>query len=326
MIADTSPHIALVADIGGTNTRVGLARGTFVDQGPIRKFRNADHPGLEAVIRLYMHEHSITQCDRACAAVAGPVRDGIGALTNLDWTLDTETLTRATGATQASLVNDLQAQGYALAHLDADQVHSILPGHVIGNRSRLVIGVGTGFNVAPVIPVPFGAPGAVLVPAAEHGHLVLPVRTHADQALVAHLQSQSDFVSIEDILSGRGLERIYAFHALAAQSKPLPAAEIMQALAARAPLAEATQRDFLRILGTVAGDLALAHLPFDGIYLVGGVARAFGAYLTNGIFRDAFQDKGRFRDFMKSFPVFLVLDDFAALTGAASYLDLLENP
>lgn len=325
MPAATPIRHALVADIGGTNTRVGMAQGTQIDPATVRRFRNADHAGLEPVLRLYMEQQGVARCDGACVAVAGPVRDGVGSLTNLDWTLDTQTLAQATGASQAALVNDLQAQGYALAGLAPGHLQQILPGPIHGNQARLVIGVGTGFNVAPVVPVPFGAPGAVVVPAAEHGHVVLPVRSQADADLSAHLHKDRDFVSVEDVLSGRGLERIYAFHAGKTGQAPLPAADIMHALGQNDPLARATAQDFLRVLGTVAGDLALAHLPFDGLYLVGGVARAFGQYLQNGAFAAAFADKGRFADFMANFPVFLVLDDYAALSGAAAYLNLSAN-
>jgi glucokinase len=37
-------------------------------------------------------------------------------------------------------------------------------------------------------------------------------------------------------------------------------------------------------------------------------------------FREAFYDKGRFSEFMEQFPVHLVDDDYAALTGSAAHL------
>ena len=76
------------------------------------------------------------------------------------------------------------------------------------------------------------------------------------------------------------------------------------------------------LLGRVAGDLALVHLPFQGLYLIGGVARAFSPYFAKG-FTTAFRDKGRFSDFMDDFPVYIIEDDYAALEGCADHLGAL---
>jgi glucokinase len=62
------------------------------------------------------------------------------------------------------------------------------------------------------------------------------------------------------------------------------------------------------------------HLPFGGIYLCGGVARHFAPHLNRLGFEAAFNDKGRFAEFMHQFPVHLVDDDYAALTGSAAHL------
>ena len=77
---------------------------------------------------------------------------------------------------------------------------------------------------------------------------------------------------------------------------------------------------FIRILGTVAGNLALIHLPFGGVYLVGGVSRAMTPYFAANGFGDAFRDKGRFAGFMQNFAIHVVEDDYAALIGLAHHL------
>lgn len=86
------------------------------------------------------------------------------------------------------------------------------------------------------------------------------------------------------------------------------------------PAAQETGRLFVEVLGAVVGDLALMHLPFGGICLVGGMARAFAPWLEDFGFRDGFRTKGRFTDFMDQFGVQLVTDDYAALTGCAAHL------
>ena len=82
-------------------------------------------------------------------------------------------------------------------------------------------------------------------------------------------------------------------------------------------------RQFVRVLGTVAGNLALMYLPFGGIHLAGGVARRFGPWLGRMGFEEAFCAKGRFSDFMLQFPVAVINDDYSALTGCAAHLTQL---
>ena len=124
------------------------------------------------------------------------------------------------------------------------------------------------------------------------------------------------------MLSGRGVERLYAFvRAEAGNPGDLPAAEVMAALAAGDPHAQAAGRLWVRLLGAELGNLALVHLPFGGIYLIGGVARAFQPWLDHFGFAAAFRDKGRFAPFMESFAISVIEDDYAALTGCAVYLE-----
>ena len=77
-------------------------------------------------------------------------------------------------------------------------------------------------------------------------------------------------------------------------------------------------------MGAELGNLALIHLPFGGLYLIGGVARAMTPYFATLGLEAAFKDKGRFAAFMDNFQVSIVEDDFAALTGCAAYLDSLS--
>ncbi len=307
----------LVADVGGTNTRVALARGGRVETATVRRYANAGQPGLAEVIATYLAEQGGVDCAGACVAVAGPVDRGVGRLTNLDWQIDSDTLARATRAEHVAVLNDLQAQGHALGYIAPENLRQVIGGEARPDGARLVIGVGTGFNAAPV----HGTGAGRLVAPSECGHASLPVRTEADLRLLRFVETAHGFPGVEDVLSGRGLERLFAFTAAeAGQPRTRTAAEIMAGMGSD-PLAEATGRAFVRLLGTVAGDLALIHLPYGGVSLVGGVARAFAPWLGQFGFAGAFTDKGRFSGFMRAFAVDLVEDDYAALTGCALYLD-----
>ena len=314
--------VSLVADIGGTNTRVALAEGRRVLPDTIRRYRNADYPGLETVLRRYIEDEGGVDPAAASVAVAGPVRDGRATMTNLDWTIDKETVARATRAETVAILNDLQAQGHAIGHVPEDKLTPILSGAEAGpHAAKLVIGVGTGFNAAPVFETAAGR----LVTPSESGHANLPIRTEAELRLCQYVSTAHGFPAVEDVLSGRGLERVYSWlgHE-AGDPAEKSAADIMAACADGSdPRAEEAAQVFTRILGTVAGNLSLIQLPFGGVYLAGGVARAFAPYLSTFGFGDAFRDKGRFAGFMGNFSVTVVEDDYAALTGCAAHLAAL---
>ncbi|MBV0912080.1 glucokinase [Anianabacter salinae] len=309
---------ALVADIGGTNTRVALCDGPSLLTETIRRYKNADHPGLESVIRQYFADEGAVDCSGACVAAAGPVRGGVANMTNLDWTIDGSTLARATRAETVGILNDLQAQGHAIGRIAPGNIRSVVPGPDGAAGDKLVIGVGTGFNAAPVHETAAGR----YVAASEAGHANMPIRTEAELRLCQFVETAHGFPAVEDVLSGRGLERVY--HWLgheAGDPSERSSTEIMTALASGDdPRAEEAARLFTRILGTVAGNLALIHLPFGGLYLVGGMARAMAPHLDRFGFKDAFRDKGRFAGFMQNFSVDCVEDDYAALTGCAAHL------
>ncbi|GAB1363823.1 hypothetical protein MASR1M32_30590 [Rhodobacter sp.] len=82
---------ALLADIGGTNTRVALARGTTVLTETSRRFPNAEYKARGQHIAQILRDY-LSTCGEAvrgvCVAAAGPVQDGVATMTNLDWTMD----------------------------------------------------------------------------------------------------------------------------------------------------------------------------------------------------------------------------------------------
>lgn len=314
--------VAIVADIGGTNTRVALADGKVVRTDSIRRYANADYPGLEPVLEAYMAQAGLPRVDGACVAAAGPVRDGVAVMTNLDWTIDGPCLMRATGAVKTAILNDLQAQGHALGHIAPEFLRSLIAGPHQPGAAMLVVGVGTGMNAAPVHETPWGR----IVAASECGHITMPVRNAQDFRLAQFVESYGDhahgFAGVEDVLAGRGLERVHAFISHEAGTpQDLRAADIMAAIAAGDALARQTAQLYVHLLGAELGNLALIHLPFGGIYLIGGVARAMMPYMAEFGLTAAFRDKGRFGNFMDGFAVSVVEDDFAALTGCAAYLD-----
>ena len=310
------PQLSLVADIGGTNTRVALARAGVVLHDSVRRFKNADTAGLAAVLAAYLDDLVPGPLDGACVAVAGPVRDGVGQLTNLDWRIDRAELGAVTGASKLAVLNDLQAQGHAVGQVgDGDLIRLLPQPPASVQAARLVVGLGTGFNAAPI----YDTAGGRFVPPSECGHITLPRTSPALDALAETLTRDHGFAAVEEALSGRGIVAVHAH----LHGETLTSVEIINRLNAGDPAAAATAALFVEALGTVVGDLALIHLPFGGIFLVGGMARAITPWLPRLGFAEAFRAKGRFGDFMDQFGVAVVTDDYAALSGCAAHLDHL---
>ncbi len=283
----------LIADIGGTNSRLALARDGHLLRDTLRRVVNDQSPGLVAMLTDYATQHA--RPDRLILAAAGPVNDGHVRLTNRpDWACSADDLAAATGATRITLLNDLQAMGHALG----------VPG-IAGDpltRSRLVLAIGTGLNAAVAHPVG----RAAFVPPSESGYQSLPFTTEADAPILAALARDFGANTAEALLSGPGIMRAHR----------LLTGEIGTArdILATAP---ATRALALRVLGATLGSLALILLPYGGIYLAGGVGRALFAHLDSPDFRHHFTARGAYGDLMTRFALRCIDDDLAPLRGLA---------
>ncbi len=297
----------LVADVGGTNTRIAMAQGASVDESSIQSFRNKDFDSLYDVLAAF----GPSTANAVCVDLAGPVGGGVGKLTNLSWVVSEDDLRAKLNVEKALLINDMQAQGYALDQLQPNEVRTVLPGPGATDSTRLVVNVGTGFNSSPV----FHINGRPFVPENEAGHIALATPHGISPAVLNSFAAEDDFLSVEDILSGRGLARVVAKLAPSYTGEPVDIFPTFQTNPT--PELESALRVFATVMGSVTGDLALAHLPRGGIYLVGGVAVGASPFLRDLGFSEAFHAKGRFRDFMYEFSVHANLDPMAALTGCA---------
>ena len=307
-------QLCLTADLGGTNTRVALFDNEKLLENSCVTYANNEYDSFETIIKNYLDLVSESSVKFAGIAAAGPIQEKSAKMTNLSWSLSERSIASITGAEQVGIINDLQAQGYGLPSLDKSDLEPITVGSqsAKSNATRLVCGIGTGFNAAPV----YNVGHKIFVPPSEAGHSQLSLTDKNYQPVFAKIGSVGSFVSVEDILSGRGLENV----GRALTGNDETAAQIMQ----KASLGDENSKKVAQFLTTCAGsffgDLALILLPFGGIYLIGGVARSLKEYLKSEIFVEAFCNKGRFSKFNQKFSVHLVLDDYAALKGCRNFV------
>jgi glucokinase len=319
--------LSVLADIGGTNTRVALAEGTEVRIDSIRRFPNGAYQArgqdIAHVLRDYLDQTG-AKVTGVCVAAAGPVQDGVAEMTNLAWVIDGKKLTDATGAARVAILNDLQAQGQALGHIPADKLRTVVSGPARRGAPMLVVGLGTGVNAAPVHPGPSGR----IVPPSECGHVNMPIRTDEDLRLARFVEAklkaegEAPHAGVEEVLAGRGLTNLHAFAAHAAgQASSLTSAEVLKAAAEGDAVATHAARLYIHILAQMLADLALIHLPYGGIYLIGGMSRAMIPHMASFGLGPQFRELRRVDLLTEAFSITVVEDDYAALTGCAAYLN-----
>lgn len=301
----------LLADVGASNTRVALATPAGVLRETAQSFRNSEFSGLAPLLASYLGALGARPA-ALCAGVAGPVRNGSAQLTNLDWLIDSATLCRATGASDVRLMNDLQAQAWALDDLAARAFEPLRPGIPVPDGPRMVMGLGTGSNIA----VAHRLGGCLFVPPAEAGHSSLPHMDAATNALIEAVAAELPHKPYEALVSGSGLCRLHRLRT----SLGLSAPEIVSAHEAGDPVATATLRVFAQLLGTVLGNLALSHMATGGVFLIGGTARRLIQPLLELGMWDCFTAKGPYTEILRAMPLTLITDDHAALLGCARHL------
>jgi glucokinase len=316
----------LAGDVGATNTRLAwfeISQGALVP-GAARTYPSHEHASLEEVVQTFVAA-SPAQPRHACFGVAGPVRDGRVEAINLPWVVDAKPLAAGLGLPEVLLVNDLEANAWGLAALPAADFAVLQAGRPVPTGNAAVISAGTGLGEAGLV-----WDGRLHRPvASEAGHADWAPQDEVQLALWRFLTAEVGHVSVERVLSGPGLHNIYRFfrdgQGLAepgwladALAREAPGPLISRVgLDGRAEIAVRALGLFVAIYGAEAGNLALRMLATAGVYVGGGIAPRILPALQRRAFLDAFAEKGRLRSVLEDVPVRVVLNDQAALLGAA---------
>ena len=325
----------LAGDIGGTSTRLALFDTKDDRLVPVVEaiLPSRDFPTLGDASRQFMASHDY-RADIACFGIAGPVKRGRVQTPNLPWTVDAGDIARDLGLERVWLINDLEANAYGIEALDESDFAVLNPGESDATGNAAVIAAGTGLGEAGLYwdgrrHRPF---------ACEGGHADFAPRNHLEADLLHYLLTRFERVSYERVLSGSGLHSIYQFLRDTRQaSEPEWLIERMDAIGAPAAISEAglegrsdlcveTLEIFASIYGAEAGNLALKLMTTGGMYVGGGIAPRIVETLKNGMFIEAFVAKGRMTPLMISIPVRVILNDRAALIGAARHVALRVAP
>lgn len=305
--------IQLLGDIGGTNARFALLSPDGL--GPVETFAVADYAGAEEAIAAFLQICRPSANVRAAIlGIAAPVNGARCRITNSPWIVDGASLCARFGFAFVDMHNDFEALACSLPHLQKTDLRPIGGGEARTGAPMVVLGPGTGFGVAALVPENGGARPV----ASEGGHATLAPGDAREDAIVDYLRRQFGHVSVERAVSGPGLENLYrAIAALDnAQAPPRTAMQITEAgLAGTCPVSRAALDQFCAFLGSVAGNFALTFKARGGVFIAGGIAPRIADFLVSSGFRKRFEAKGRYRSYLETIPSSVVVRPDAAFLG-----------
>lgn len=319
---------ALAGDIGGTKTNLGIfSKGK---KRPLTRivetYSSRDAPSLESIVAQFLDKHDVAIAS-ACFGIAGPVLGGRSKATNLAWHVSEAQLKHRFQWSRVSLINDMTATAYAIPLLNSRELFSLNKAKARRGQHLALVAPGTGLGQALIIV----RNGQYIPIASEGGHVDFSPNNEAEVSLWRYLHGLYGHVSVERVISGPGLVNIYSWlkESRSYQEPEWISRSMREADPARV-IAEAAMDDrdpvcleslntFTSILGAVAGNLALTAMTTGGVYLGGGIPPRILPKLKEGIFMESFTNKGRFRNLLEEIPVRVILNDKAALLGAASF-------
>lgn len=311
--------INVVADIGGTNLRVGIV----ADNGKVEKlalFQCAEYSSLKSVLELYFSNNGIDSTNvNACLAIACPVDQDLIKMTNLPWQFSKTELKQQLKFKSLYLINDYTAIAWAVPNLSEQQKVKVGGGDVVDKKPIAICGPGTGLGVANVV---WGSNQWVSI-GGEGGHVDFAAVDDVEISILKFLQEKYPRVSYEQLLSGLGIEQIY--QALCGLEKIKPenynAKDIStKALNLECQICVATLNRFCMILGSFAGNLALSTAAFGGVYIAGGIVPRFIEYFQQSQFRQRFEAKNRFTEFNAGIATYVITEAQPGILGASAYL------
>ncbi|ASK78677.1 glucokinase [Paraphotobacterium marinum] len=328
--------IVLSGDIGGTNTRLRLAKMNEKFQLDevlcIKKYKGADFSSLAEVLKVFIVESGIevTSIKSACIAVAGPVKNGEVELTNLPWIVTEEQMKEVLQIEKVKLINDFESIGFGISTLNKEDIYTLQEGDLRSESPISYIGAGTGLGVG----ICYESNGQTHVFPTEAGHVDFAPVGDDQTALLEFLRKKLRRVSLERVCCGTGLVNIYKYalsnplpgqnespemHLAMYNSKDLGATIAEYAFKHNDPLALRVIDIFIKVYGSSAGNLALSTLPYGGLYIVGGIAPKMLDQLKDGRFMSMFRDKGRLSSLLHNIPVYVSLNPDIGLQGAEQY-------
>ncbi|KQU62421.1 glucokinase [Sphingomonas sp. Leaf339] len=312
----------VAVDIGGTHARFAIAEvenRRVVSLGPVMTQKTAEHASLQTAWQAFEAAHDGPLPRAAAISVASPITGDVIRLTNNPWVIRPSLIPERLNAETYTIINDFGAVGHAVAQLPAADFEHLCGPEETGLPTEgvtTVCGPGTGLGVAQV----FKHAGEYHVLSTEGGHMDYAPLDGIEDNFVRRLRKIFTRVSAERVVAGPGIIAIYETLA-EMEGRAVPSRDDKtiwaEALDGTDSIALAALDRFCLALGSVAGDLALAH-GAKAVVIAGGLGLRIKDKLLRSGFDQRFVAKGRFQSMMSKIPVKLITHPQPGLFGAAA--------
>ena len=309
----------LVADFGGTNARFGWISRAGAPLTAVELLLCADYARPEDAGLDYLTKFQDgARPARSAIAIASAVSPGPIKVTNSHWVLERQSFAQHIGARSVDVFNDFEAIALVLPHLTPADYR--LVGTALPNRQYPmgVIGPGTGLGVAGVLPLR-GQDHMWQTLCGEGGHVTLAAATTYQSEILRAARKIHTHVSAERLVSGIGLptlrQAVADVEGLVID-RELDAEEIGTLGASRDdPLCQRTMEAFCSLLGSIAGNLALTLGARGGIFIAGGIVPKLGDFFAQSGFREHFEAKGRYVEYLRAISTSVITMPYPGLCG-----------
>ena len=313
----------LLGDVGGTNARFGWQSQENAALEHIHALPCAEFPDIALAIEAYQARAGVAAPAAACIGIANPVTGDQISMTNHHWSFSVQALQQRLSLKKLKVINDFTALALALPSLSTSQLTQLGGQAPCAHSAIALIGPGTGLGVSGLVPHGNSSWSPI---AGEGGHITLAAHTALEYQVIEHIRKQYSHVSAERILCGQGLVALHLAIAeiqnRAAEKNITPMAIVQRALVEKDAVSLQTLDMFANFLGSVTGDLALTLGARGGVYIGGGIVPRLMGWFETSNFRQRFEAKGRFANYLREIPVWVIqANESPALWGAANALD-----
>ena len=292
---------ALLIDLGGTNVRHAFFINNALSK--ISKEKISDKEFIPFITKLLNGAES--KIEYLVIAAAGPNNQGFINLTNRNLLINSSELEAALNLKKCLLLNDWEAVAFSLSEMEKKSFLSIKD-NVPSNKNTLLIGPGTGLGVTLIID-------DQIIPT-EFGNVLSATKSMMESF---GIERSEKFLSLENILSGPGIEMLYEEKF----GKKLSSENIITLALERNEDALFIVNNFLKTLISIINDLVLSF-TCKRVILGGAILNSLKSILTSEKILSYFSSRinPKYSQLIEEVQVDLLLEDEPGIFGCLAFL------
>ena len=292
---------ALLIDLGGTNVRHAFYINNALSK--ISKEKISDKEFIPFITKLLNGAES--NIEYLVVAAAGPNNQDFINLTNRNLLINSSELEAALNLKKCLLLNDWEAVAFSLSEMEKKSFLSIKD-NVPSNKNTLLIGPGTGLGVTLIID-------DQIIPT-EFGNVLSATKSMMESF---GIEKSEKFLSLENILSGPGIEMLYEEKF----GKKLSSEKIITLALERNEDALFIVNNFLKTLISIIDDLVLSF-TCKRVILGGAILNSLKSILTSEKILSYFSSRinPKYSQLIEEVQVDLLLEDEPGIYGCLAFL------